>query len=203
MLNPHVSIFMTTTVKLFFILTPFSALSLFLALTRDFSEAERKRLAWKVLNAIIVTGVVIIFFGGFIFSLFGITLDAFRIGAGIVLFFAGFGFVKGSVDESAAGKGDEIAVVPLAVPMIVGPGTIGALFVISAEAAGPAAKLAGCGAFACASVCVGLLLYGASSIERFVGGKWISILSKLTGLMVCAIAAQIVATGVRNIFQIH
>ena len=95
-------------------------------------------------------------------------------------------------------KRGAISVVPLAIPITVGPGTTGALLVMGAEIQQSWQIFAGCAALAAAVLSVGVLLVCASSIEHVVGKKGITILSKLTGLFVAALAAQIVFTGVRN-----
>ena len=83
-------------------------------------------------------------------------------------------------------------------PIIVGPATIGTLLVLGAEAAGTSEKLAGCLALVTATLSVGALLLVGSHIERLMGKKGINILSKVTGLILAALAAQMILTGVRH-----
>lgn len=190
--------FLNVYLKLFVILTPFFVMSAFLSLTRGFPSAERQKAAGKVTAAIVLSVFVIYLFGRHIFALFGITLDAFRIGAGAVLFLSAVSMVQGSTAVSPASPGDDVAVVPLAIPIAVGPGTIGALLVMAAEPRSLMERLVMAGAILTAIATVGLLLSMAGRVERLVGQQGLAILTKLTGLFVSAIAAQIFFTGLKN-----
>ena len=90
--------------------------------------------------------------------------------------------------------------VPLAIPITVGPGTIGALLVMGAGLTTLTERGVASLALLCAVLTVGGVLAAASRLERVLGQQGLVILTKLTGLFVSAIAAQIVFTGVRNFF---
>jgi multiple antibiotic resistance protein len=189
--------FVSTFIKFFFLLTPFFVLTVFLSVTGDWTEPKRRALALRVTWAVLVTTLILYFFGQAIFDVFGITLDAFRIGAGSLLFLSAVTLVSGTGKVPAAGEGD-ISVVPLAIPIAVGPATVGAILVFGAGQAGLTEKIVGCAALVSAVLVVGLLLYLGSAIQRVLGRQGISILTKLTGLILAALSAQIVFTGVRN-----
>lgn len=193
--------FITTFVKLLIILTPFFILSMFLAVTGEMSPMVRRKLALRTSAATMVICLLIYFFGEYVFWYLGITLDAFRIGAGIILLIAAIDLVIGknkgaqTVDEN---EGD-IAIVPLSIPYTIGPGTIGALLVMAAGASGNAtARIIESLGIVAAVAVVGALLYASHFIERAIGRKGIQILSKVTGLLLAALAAQIIFTGVKN-----
>lgn len=88
------TLFVNVFLKIFMIFTPFFVISAFLSLTRDESPAERQRIAIKITLAVGLTCFVLFLFGSYIFALFGITLDAFRIGAGAVLFISAVTLTK-------------------------------------------------------------------------------------------------------------
>ncbi len=191
--------FFQTYLKLFFILTPFFAISAFLSLTQEMTPGERRKTAVKVTLAVIISSLVLYLYGRYIFQLFGITLDAFRIGAGSVLFLSALNMVGGGTKMyEAGGVQDDIAVVPLAIPIICGPGTIGALLVLGSSVQGFANQALACGALVSAALTVGVLLFISSSLKRLLGRRGLNIMSRLTGLFVASIAAQIFFTGVRN-----
>ncbi|WP_291325023.1 MarC family protein [Desulfovibrio sp. UCD-KL4C] len=197
-----VGLFFQTYLKLFFVLTPFFAVSAFLSLTQDMSPAERKTTAIKVTLAVIISSLILYLFGRYIFDLFGITLDAFRIGAGAVLFMSAMNMVSGGGKKfDAGGDDDDIAVVPLAIPIVVGPGTIGALLVMGSSVRGLKDQAFACTALLCAVLTVGILLFISSSLKRLLGKRGLNIMSRLTGLFVASIAAQIFFTGLRNFMQ--
>ncbi len=190
--------FINIYLKLFVIVTPFFVVSAFISLTKGMSQELRRRTAIKATLAILVSAYVLYFFGEYIFDLFGITIDAFRVGAGLLLFLSAVSLVKGPGGIQAGDAGEDIAVVPLAIPITVGPGTIGALMVMGTQLQTMADKVIASLALFCAVMSVGALLLMAGGVERLVGRQGLVILTKLTGLFVSAIAAQIVLTGVRN-----
>lgn len=109
-------------------------MSAFLSVTKDNTIQERNTLAiWITLWILIISGVLL-FFGGFIFKIFGITLDAFRIGTGALLFLTAVSLVRG--DSLRVPSGDSVqslAVVPMAIPITLGPASIGVLMVYGGE----------------------------------------------------------------------
>lgn len=193
-----ITLFVNVFLKIFMIFTPFFVLSAFLSLTKDDSQSERQRVAIKVALAVAVICFVLFWFGTYIFALFGITLDAFRIGAGAVLFLSAVAMIQGKAAVAPQQSRDDVAVVPLAIPITVGPGTIGALLVMGADLGSVTEKITASLALMCAVVAVGCLLFAAGRLEKVIGQQGLTILTKLTGLFVSAIAAQIFFTGLKN-----
>lgn len=188
--------------KIFFILTPFFVLSAFLSLTRELQDSEKKRIAIRVTIAVMISSFVIYLFGKYIFELFGITLDAFRIGAGTILFLSAISMLSGKDDSANQGNNQDIAVVPLAMPMTVGPGVIGVLLVMGAEAGSVMEKLIVGAALFLAIATLGVILYLSAVVKRLIGEQGLVILPKITGLFVSAIAAQIIFTGIQNFLKL-
>ncbi len=125
--------------KMLVLYSPFFVLSCFISLTRGYSSKERRRLAWKVALATLVSSVMLYLFGRVIFSVFGITVDAFRIGAGSVLFISALGMAQGKSAVQTDNVQQDVTIVPLTIPLTVGPGTIGALLVMGVSQPQPAA----------------------------------------------------------------
>jgi multiple antibiotic resistance protein len=192
------TLFVNVFLKIFMIFTPFFVMSAFLSLTKDESPGERQRIAVKVTVAVVLSCFTLFLFGSYIFALFGITLDAFRIGAGAVLFLSAVAMIQGKGMVSPQDSKEDVAVVPLAIPIVVGPGTIGALMVMGADPVSLQEKVVSGLALLCAVLSVGGLLLVAGHFERFLGQRGLTILTKLTGLFVSAIAAQIFFTGLKN-----
>ena len=193
-------IFISTFLKMFFIMAPFFALTVFLTVTQEASAKEKKALAIKVTVSVIITSLILLFFGKHIFTIFGITLDAFRIGAGALLFLTAVELVKGSKDSAKVGDKDvlQLAVVPLSIPVIVGPGTIGILLVMGATFEDTSSMLTGSLALISAVLVIGFMLYSSSIFERIMGKQGLLVISKITGLILAALSAQIVFTGIKN-----
>ena len=199
----HLSAFFAIYVKFFFIMTPFFVTTIFLSMTKGIEETDKRRLAIKVAFAISITCLIILFFGKYLFELFGITLDAFRIGAGALLFLTAVDLVQKDVNAEPTCKADILkhAVVPLAIPVTVGPGTVGALMVMGADIDSLHDMLLGSSALLCAIRSIGLLLYLSGHIERLIGRTGLIVLSKITGLVLAALSAQLIFTGIKNFLR--
>ena len=197
-------LFISTFIKMFFIMAPFFALTVFLTVTQEASAKQKKALAIKVTISVIITSMILLFFGKHIFTIFGITLDAFRIGAGALLFLTAIELVKGSKDSAKIGDKDvlQLAVVPLSIPVIVGPGTIGILLVMGATFENTSSMLTGSLALISAVLVIGFMLYSSSIFERMMGKQGLLVLSKITGLILAALSAQIVFTGIKNFLEL-
>ena len=193
-------LFISTFIKIFFIMTPFFVLSVFLTITNDATPSEKRKLAVKVTFSVIVISLVLLFFGQHIFKVFGITLDAFKIGAGALLFLTAVGLIYGNKDGQKPTDTNlsDLAVVPLALPITIGPGTIGVLLVIGAEFHTISKLIIGSLALLCAILLIGMMLYLSSIIEKFIGKDGLLIISKITGLFLAALSAQIMFDGIKS-----
>ncbi|MNP06055.1 hypothetical protein D3C76_980250 [compost metagenome] len=190
---------LTVYLKMLVLYSPFFVLSCFIGMSRSFSPRDRKKMAWRVALAALIASVLLYLFGRYIFTLFGITADAFRIGAGSVLFISALGMAQGRSAVQADNVQQDVTIVPLTIPITVGPGTIGALLVMGVGQSWED-KLLSMLAVTAACATVGITLYLSDRIERLLGEDGLQIVSRLMGLFVCALAAQIIMTGVRGYF---
>ena len=197
-------LFIATFLKMFFIMTPFFVLSVFLTVTNEATPKEKQTLALKVTLSIIILSLVLLFFGKHIFKVFGITLDAFRIGAGALLFLTAVDLIRGSKDGQKVDASNihDLAVVPLAIPVTIGPGAIGILLVMGAGFKSATHHLIGSLALVCAVVLVGVMLYFSHSINKVIGKQGLLVVSKITGLFLAALSAQIIFTGIKNFLSL-
>lgn len=179
--------------KFFFLLTPFFVLTVFLSLTKEGVE-KRTRQAIRVTVSIMVACVSILLFGDLLFRVMGLTIDAFRIGTGCLLFLSAIDLTRGRKQPSSAEVEGDMTVVPLTIPITVGPATIGTLLVLGSEGYSAETLIS----LVLAVLTVGVFLYTASWWERFMGARGLSILSKVTGLVLAGLSAQIVMTGVKG-----
>ena len=193
-------IFLSTFLKIFFIMSPFFVITVFLTVTKESSLAIRQKLAIKVTFSVLIMSLVLLFFGGNIFAIFGITLDAFRIGAGALLFLTAIQLVNGSNEDTKTDNNNALdsAVVPLALPVTVGPGTIGILLVMGADYKNTTELIIGSSALVLAVIAIGFMLHSSSFLEKIISQQGLTVLSKVTGIFVAAISAQIMFTGIKN-----
>lgn len=194
MINLYISLY----IKLFFLLTPFFVLSVFLSFIEGMDVHEQRKLAIRTMFSVLVIALILYFAGNPIFSTLGITLDGFRIGAGGLLFLSAVSLVSGKRTKPEPDDDADVAVVPLAIPITVGPATIGTLLILGAELGGTTQKLIGAASLVTACLTVGVMLFIAPAIKRLIGTMGLSVLTKITGLVLSAMAAQIVFTGIKN-----
>ena len=200
------SLFLNQFLKFFFLMTPFFVLSMYLSMTQDWEAGQKRKLALNVGASAFIVCTILLFFGRYIFSAFGITLDAFRIGGGALLFLTSVGLVNSNVTDKKPSQQtidpnsgiSSIAVVPLAIPVTIGPGTTGAMLVIGAESTSWQFQIITLGGVALALAVLTVMLAAASWLEEKLGRNTILILSKLTGLVLAAMASQMVFTGIRS-----
>lgn len=190
-------------IKFFFLLTPPFVISVFLSVTQKHDASQKASLAVRITLAIIVVSGVLLFFGGFIFSVFGITINAFKIGTGAILFLTSVSLVNGSEGAvNVKGSLHSIAVVPMAIPVTLGPASVGALVVYGGEIHGFLNQLAAFVTITAAILCVGILLWMSSYIEKAIGKSGLVVLSKLTGLILAALSSQMIFEGIKSFLSL-
>lgn len=191
--------------SLFAITNPLSATPVYLALTADYTaEHQRRTLRVAMLTASLVL-LVFALFGGLIFALFGITIAAFRIAGGLIIFGIGMDMLqakrsrgKATVEEQKAGMAqEEVAITPLGIPMIVGPGAITTIMVLMAAAE---TWLHAAVVFIAAALVLGSIYATLSVGNRLIdwfGKTGLSVVTRLMGLLLMVIAVQFVVDGVQ------
>ena len=192
---------LTMMLQLFFIFTPFFVLSMFLTMTTDLGVREKRILVLKTMVSVEIICLILIFGGSSIFALFSITVDAFRIGAGAILFLSAVDLVQGKEAQSKTIDSSDISVVPLSIPIIVGPATTGTLMVMGAGLESVSDYLSGFLAVTIAVFFLGLILLISPWLEKVLKDKGISILTRLSGLILSALSAQMAFTGIRNMLK--
>lgn len=189
------------SIKLYALMTPPAVLSAFLGYTKNYEARQKHRIAAKTATAIFILGSTLYIFGSRIFELFGFTLDAFRIGAGVLLMLTAIGQIRDEEDEKTTPQGD-ISVVPLAIPLGMGPASIGALMVMGASAQTSHELLGGIISLLLAALGMFALLRLANATARLLRPSGIAVLAKLTGLLLAAIAAQIIFSGIVGFLEL-
>ncbi|HSD22050.1 MAG TPA: MarC family protein [Anaeromyxobacter sp.] len=190
---------------IFFVVDPFSAVPFFLAMTREHTAEERRVTA---LRASVAAGLVLAVFaiaGAWVFKLLGISLGAFKIAGGVVLLLLALDMIRtqpsrtriteGEV-EAGAGK-EDIAIVPLAMPLLAGPGGIATAIVLMSRVRGGPWWHALPVLVAIALTAVGsyVILAGATRTERVLGRTGLAILERAAGLLLVAIGIQFMLDG--------
>lgn len=195
-------VFLSSAIKFLFLFGPFFVVTMFLVLTAGESDADKTRIAIRSTISAFVICLIIFFIGPALFQVVGITLDSFRIGAGSLLFLTSVGLVNNGVRIHAKGLPDEdrddVAVVPLSMPVIVGPATIGTVLVMGAELTSHKEVVAGLLGMTVALGAVLASMLLSNQIKSLLGKTGLNIMSKMTGLILAAMAADIVFTGIQG-----
>lgn len=188
------------TIKLYALLTPTAVLTAFIALTGELDKAQKRRIAFKTGLAIYLIGEFLLVFGAALFDLFGFTLDAFRIGVGLLLFLQTIQIMNEDPEATHARADPNISVVPLAVPLGMGPATIGTVVVLGASRSSFSDLLTSSLCLLISAAGISALLFSADSVCRLLGRTGILVMAKLTALILSAIAAQVIFTGIKAFF---
>lgn len=202
-MESYLADFFSISIKLLALTTSPAVLTAFLSGTKSHTPARKKATAIRTGAAVFSIALILYLFGDTIFNLFGFTLDAFRIGSGCLLFMTAVALMNEKPQSSSIAvntdedEGD-ISVVPLAIPICMGPASIGTVMVLGASATSTPERLVGAAAMLTVATLITLALFTADKIERMLGKTGMVVLSKLTGLLLSAIAAQVVFTGIRN-----
>lgn len=182
---------------------------IFLGLTSGMTRAQRKEVAFR--GSLIAFGILTVFalFGAAVLSLLGISLGAFRIAGGLLLFWIAFEMIfekrqdrKEKASETAVTIDHirDIAVFPLALPLLAGPGAISATVLIAGSMPeySQRAALVGIIAFSIAIVYIALVV--ADRIDKYLGNTGRAILTRLLGVLLAALSVQFVVDGIRAVF---
>lgn len=186
--------------SLFTVIDPIAAAPMFASMTRSSSRREARSIAARA--CLVALGVLLVFAvsGAFVFRVFGITIDAFRIGGGIVFLGIGLPMLASGAHakESAPATGDP-AIVPLGVPLIGGPGAITTVMVLMGQAssAGHVAALIAALIVALAVTCLALVV--SPVILRRLGAGGLELVTKVMGLIILVIGIQFIIDGVKPI----
>lgn len=206
--------FVTAFVSIFVTLDPIGNVPLFLSITPHNSEAERASMVTRAV--LVVFGVLVVFAlcGNLIFRFFGVTIEAFRIVAGLLLLKIAFDMmeanparVRHTPEEDAEGaKREDVAIIPLAIPLLSGPGTISSVIALTGQAAKSPPVLPMFGilllAIALNTLIAFIVLRSATPITRLLKETGMRVFTRVMGLILAAIAVQFVLTGIKEAFHL-
>jgi multiple antibiotic resistance protein len=193
---------------LFAIMNPIANIPILLSLTEGASEAGRRRVARTAMIGVTIGCVVSAAAGSAILSMFGLTVNDFRLAGGLLVLLIALSMLHGSASAQhqpsgkEMGTGDEdVAVYPLTFPLLVGPGTIATLIVFghTAVADGRIAGLvAGLVVFL---VVLAAALFSAPVLARYLSPKVTAITQRLMGMILAAIAMQMIVASLQALFK--
>ncbi|MBY6120108.1 MarC family protein [Mameliella alba] len=190
-------------VTVFVVIDPIGLTPMFIALTQGADARHRRAVAYRA--CIIAFGLLTLFafFGEAVLGFIGISMPAFRIAGGILLFITALDMLFERRTKRREDKADEEefpdpSVFPLAIPLIAGPGAIASMILLAGAAEDALAMAGVLGVMAAVLLLVLLLFLTAGMIERALGRIGINVVTRLLGMLLAALSVQFVLDGLRN-----
>lgn len=191
--------------SLFVIVDPIGLIPTFLAITPQNTVAERSRMAW--IASLTAFGILILSAvgGSWVFKIFGITIPAFQIAGGAILLFIAIEMLVGkrtgtkeTAEEKSEGMTKEdVAVTPLAIPLLAGPGAITAVILLAGRSATVLHGMILGGVILLVCLLAFVILKAAAIHSKFLSVTAMKIITRLMGLLLAAIAVQFVLDGIQ------
>lgn len=197
------------------LINPSAALAMFVNFTNGYGYEDKRRVARIASATVFIAIAFFSLFGETMLRGLGISLGSFRVAGGILLFLIALGMmndgnnpVKPNEDELELSQPKVkdpssltgIAVVPLAIPMMVGPGGISTVIIYSSQVSG----VVGMSLIIVAGLCISILCYlslmAAGRISKLLGDTGLNIINRIMGIILAALAIEIVVAGLRTIF---
>jgi multiple antibiotic resistance protein len=202
-------------VGLFALIDPIGMVPLFAAATVSVAPAARRRIALYIAVFAFAFLTLFYFSGVALLQYFGISIIAFRIAGGVLLFRMGLGMMNDQTTakfEDAAEEGDRLStaasarkhferlIVPFGMPLLIGPGAISTVIIYASgnAEAGWTGAIAGVGAIFAVCLCVLVTFLGAGLIERALGRIGMTVVVRVLGLILCALAVQFIIVGIQG-----
>ncbi len=195
---------------LFSVLNPIGTVPIFVGLTQHDDKKERSRISlWTAIDVFIIL-VISYFIGQYVLTFFGISIDALRIAGGLIIVSSGFSLLTGKFSkkrginkkvESEIQHRNDIALTPLAIPMLAGPGSMSLLIAFYQEHHEPMEILSATLAILAVSIVIFLILKSAHYLAKILGASGIVAISRIVGFIVIAIGIQYIVSSIVNIIR--
>jgi multiple antibiotic resistance protein len=201
------TLFVLYFTSFFTIINPLGVMPVFMTMTADISDADRRKTARKAVIVSFFTLIAFAFSGRILFDFFGISVNSFRIAGGIIFFMIGYDMLQARLGKTKMSEGEvkkyvnDISVTPLAIPMITGPGAITNAIVLMKDSQTTEQKLLLFGVIFFVMLLTFLILWGGSKITNFLGETGNKVLMRLMGLIVMVIAVEFFFSGLKPVLQ--
>lgn len=188
---------------MFVIIDPIGLAPVFVAITQGRSASVRKRIAFQACGTAMVLLILFAFLGEAVLEFIGISMPAFRVSGGILLFITALDMLferrnKRREDQADDEDGDDPSVFPLAIPLIAGPGSIASIILLTGQRPGVEGLAMVLGVTAAVLVLVMLMFLASGLIERALGKTGITVVTRLLGMLLAALSVQFVLDGLND-----
>jgi multiple antibiotic resistance protein len=191
-------------------LNPIGTVPIFVGLTQDYSKKERSRVSLLTAFNVFIILAISFFIGQYVLTFFGITITALKITGGIMIASSGFSLLNGRLSkkrglnkkaEEEAQHRNSIALTPLAMPMLAGPGSMSLLIAFYQDHNSTAEIIFSTLAILAVSFAIFIVLRSADYIAKFLGASGIVAVSRITGFLTIAIGIQYIISAVLTIIR--
>ncbi|AYF44718.1 MULTISPECIES: MarC family protein [unclassified Halobacteriovorax] len=196
-------------VALLSVVNPIGALPMFMGLTKNLSKTQRKSMVRVCSIAVFVTLVISLFIGKKILSFFGISIGAFTVGGGILIFSMATSMINAKDVESKLTQDEmdddsirEIGIVPLAIPLLAGPGAISTTIIYAQKLTSPIDWALSIPILLLAVLCIYIALINANTISEKVGQLGVNVTTRVMGLFLLAMSVEMITNGLASILPI-
>ena len=201
------SFLITAFVALFVIIDPIGMTPLFVALTQGMGRARRRMIAIRACVTSALLLIVFAAFGEAVLGFVGISMPAFRIAGGMLLFLTALDMLferrgqrrKGQADAAEEDEGDDPSVFPIAIPLIAGPGSIATVILLAGQRPGLEGLAWVIGVMLAVIALVFMMFLMGGLLERALGKVGINVVTRLLGMLLAALAVQFVLDGLRGV----
>ncbi|NDJ82822.1 YchE family NAAT transporter [Vibrio campbellii] len=204
----ELAIFLQFFLGLVAAVNPVGIMPVFVSLTGHMTPEEKSKTATTANVAVAVILIISLFAGQLLLDMFSISLDSFRVAGGLLLLSIAFSMMSGKLGEDKQNKQEkteyvsreQIGVVPLAMPLMAGPGAISSTIVYGARYPSALDTVGISVTIMLFCFCSWLLFRSAPLIVRFLGQTGINVITRIMGLILGALGIEFIANGLRNLF---
>lgn len=195
---------------LFSVINPIGTVPIFVGLTQHDSKSERSRVSlWTAIDVFIIL-IISFFVGQYVLDFFGISIEALRIAGGLIIVSSGFSLLSGKfkktrginkkVEDDVQTRND-IALTPLAIPMLAGPGSISLLIAFYQDHHEMDDMIITCLAILAVAISIFIILRSAHYLSKILGASGIVAISRIVGFIVIAIGIQYIVSAIVSIIR--
>lgn len=195
---------------LFSVLNPLGTIPIFVGLTSDYTKKERAIVSLKTSINVLIILLISFFVGKYVLTFFGITITALRIAGGLIITSSGFALLNGQFSKNKGinkkvrkevEERDHIALTPLAMPMLAGPGSISLLIAYYQDLKTTSDIVFSSFAIVAVAITIYLILRSGHYLARILGSSGIVAISRIIGFLTIAIGIQYIISAVLSIIR--
>jgi multiple antibiotic resistance protein len=200
-LSIEISIFVRTFIAVFVLADALGNAPIFLILTKGMELPERNRVVDRA--SLIATSIILTFAfaGKYILNYLHISMASLQVAGGLLLLMIALDMLRGELDQPIVEQGRDVAITPLALPLLAGPGTLTTVMLLMSNAPSAAGHLSVAAGIGAAMAVTWFIFRQATWIDKFIGAEGAVIATQLLGFLLAALAIEIGSSGIRELLM--